>query len=65
MTVTQFFVLGILFILIAWAGASSVAYGVVELSGGGEQGPRACRASRAPKERSGREASPAKTPRWR
>ncbi len=39
MTVTQFVVLGILFILIAWAGASSVAYGVVELSGGGEQGP--------------------------
>lgn len=39
MTVTQFVVLGILFILIAWAGASSVAYGVVELSGGGDQGP--------------------------
>ncbi len=39
MTVTQFVVLGILFILIAWAGASSVAYGVVELAGGGEQGP--------------------------
>ncbi|MCH7952971.1 MAG: hypothetical protein IIC25_03710 [Chloroflexi bacterium] len=39
MTVTQFVVLGILFILIAWAGASSVAYGVAELSGGGEQGP--------------------------
>lgn len=39
MTVTQFVVLGILFILVAWAGASSVAYGVVELTGGGEQGP--------------------------
>ncbi len=39
MTLTQFVVLGILFILIAWAGASSVAYGVVELSSGGEQGP--------------------------
>ena len=39
MTITQFVVLGILFILIAWAGASSVAYGVVELSSGGEQGP--------------------------
>ena len=38
MTATQFVVLGILFILIAWAGASSVAYGVVELSGSGEQG---------------------------
>ena len=38
MTVTQFVVLGILFILIAWAGASTVAYGVVELTGGGEQG---------------------------
>ena len=31
MTATQFVVLGILFILIAWAGASVVAYGVVEL----------------------------------
>ena len=39
MTLTQFVVLGILFILIAWAGASTIAYGVVELSGGGEQGP--------------------------
>ena len=39
MTLTQFVVLGILFILIAWAGASAVAYGVVELSGDGEQGP--------------------------
>lgn len=39
MTLTQFVILGILFILIAWAGASGVAYGVVELSGGGEQGP--------------------------
>jgi hypothetical protein len=38
MTATQFVVLGILFILIAWAGASTVAYGVVELTGGGEQG---------------------------
>ena len=38
MTISQFVVLGILFIVIAWAGASGVAYGVVELSGGGDQG---------------------------
>ena len=31
MTATQFVVLGILFILIAWAGASSVAYVAIEL----------------------------------
>ena len=38
MTISQFVVLGILFICIAWAGAAGVAYGVVEVSGGGEQG---------------------------
>ena len=48
MTVTQFVVLGILFILIAWAGASTVAYGVVELTGGGEQGPRGAQGEPGP-----------------
>jgi hypothetical protein len=38
MTISQFVVLGVLFICIAWAGAGSIAYGVVEVSGGGPQG---------------------------
>ena len=48
MTITQFVVLGILFILVAWAGASSVAYGVVELSGGCEQGPPGLQGEQGP-----------------
>jgi hypothetical protein len=38
MTMQQFFVLGILFIAIAWAGAGGVAIAVVEVTGGGERG---------------------------
>jgi hypothetical protein len=34
----QFVVLGLLFVIIAWLGAATVAWGVVELNGGGEQG---------------------------
>lgn len=39
MTVSQFVVLGILFVLIAISGSAGVAWGVVEITGGGEQGP--------------------------
>jgi hypothetical protein len=38
MTMPQFVVLGILFVIIAWLGAATVAWGVVELNGGGEAG---------------------------
>jgi hypothetical protein len=38
MSMSQFFVLGVLFIAIAWAGAGGVAFAVVELTGGGERG---------------------------
>jgi hypothetical protein len=38
MSMPQFVVLGILFIIIAWSGAATVAWGVVEINGGGEQG---------------------------
>ena len=38
MTMSQFVVLGILFIAIAWAGAGGVAIAVVEVTGGGERG---------------------------
>jgi hypothetical protein len=38
MTMSQFVVLGLLFVAIAWAGAGGVAWGVVEISGGADQG---------------------------
>lgn len=38
MSFDQVVVAGLIFVMIAWAGAGAVAWGVVELSGGGEQG---------------------------
>jgi hypothetical protein len=38
MTIQQFLTLAISFMLLAWAGSGAVAYGVVELTGGGPAG---------------------------
>jgi hypothetical protein len=38
MTIQQFLTLAITFMLLAWAGSGAVAYGVVELTGGGPAG---------------------------
>ena len=38
LTTTRLLVIGLLFVLITWAGAAGIAYGVVEMTGG--QGPQ-------------------------
>jgi hypothetical protein len=40
MSVSQFVTLSIVFIVIAWAGAAGLAYGVVQATAGGPEGPQ-------------------------
>jgi len=38
MTTTQFMRLGLILLILAWAGSAAISYGVVEVTGGGPQG---------------------------
>lgn len=53
MTVQQFVVLALFFVFLACAGSAGVAYGVVELTGGGEQGVQGVQGQQGPKGETG------------